>query len=159
MYPLFYCVFIFIIPLENLCKHCSLLTRYLPRLKDYIWKEQGSNDSNVCFSSSRMLGCLLKKSIKSRFPQQSKRKMLERRCDKRSRSVWGKVKQLESRSVSPSLCAAPGFAFLLQSGARQRREGDGSSGGGGGKAVNLEPWSGMLLVSEHASSSSYVRPL
>ncbi len=31
--------------------------------------------------------------------------------------------------------------------------------GDGGEAVNLEPWSGMLLVSEHASSSSYERPL
>lgn len=31
--------------------------------------------------------------------------------------------------------------------------------GDGGEAVNLELWSGMLLVSEHASSSSYERPL
>lgn len=35
-------------------------------------------------------------------------------------------------------------------------EGDGS---GGGKAVNTKLWSGMLLVSEHASSFSYERPL
>lgn len=35
-------------------------------------------------------------------------------------------------------------------------EGDGS---GGGKAVNTALWSGMLLVSEHASSFSYERPL
>lgn len=28
-----------------------------------------------------------------------------------------------------------------------------------GEAVNLELWSGMLFVSEHASSSSYERPL
>lgn len=28
-----------------------------------------------------------------------------------------------------------------------------------GEAVNLELWSGMLLMSEHASSSSYERPL
>lgn len=35
-------------------------------------------------------------------------------------------------------------------------EGDGS---GGGEAVNTELWSGMLLVSEHASSFSYERPL
>lgn len=32
-------------------------------------------------------------------------------------------------------------------------------GSGGGKAVNTELWSGMLLVSEHASSFSYERPL
>lgn len=31
--------------------------------------------------------------------------------------------------------------------------------GDSGEAVNLELWSGMLLVSEHASSSSYERPL
>lgn len=31
--------------------------------------------------------------------------------------------------------------------------------GDGSQAVNLELWSGMLLVSEHASSSSYERPL
>lgn len=30
---------------------------------------------------------------------------------------------------------------------------------GDGGAVNLESWSGMPLVSGHASSSSYVRPL
>lgn len=30
---------------------------------------------------------------------------------------------------------------------------------GGGRAVNTELWSGMLLVSEHASSFSYERPL
>lgn len=35
-------------------------------------------------------------------------------------------------------------------------EGDGS---GGGEAVNTELWSGMPLVSEHASSFSYERPL
>lgn len=35
-------------------------------------------------------------------------------------------------------------------------EGDGS---GGGEAVNTELWSGMLLVSKHASSFSYERPL
>lgn len=35
-------------------------------------------------------------------------------------------------------------------------EGDGS---GGGKAVNTELWSGMLLMSEHASSFSDERPL
>lgn len=31
--------------------------------------------------------------------------------------------------------------------------------GVGGEAVNLELWSGMPLVSEHASSYSYERPL
>lgn len=31
--------------------------------------------------------------------------------------------------------------------------------GGSGEPVNLELWSGMLLVSEHASSCSYERPL
>ncbi len=30
---------------------------------------------------------------------------------------------------------------------------------GDSEAVNLELWSGMLLLSEHASSSSYERPL
>lgn len=35
-------------------------------------------------------------------------------------------------------------------------EGDASAGG---KAVNTALWSGMLLVSEHASSFSYERPL
>lgn len=70
---------------------------------------------------------------------------------------WGKVCFFVDKTVKISLlCPAPGFAFLLLSGARRRREGD---GGSGGKAVNLEPWSGMPLVSEHASSSSYVRPL
>lgn len=39
-------------------------------------------------------------------------------------------------------------------------EGDsGGVGGGSGEAVNLELWSGMLLVSEHASYFSYERPL
>lgn len=31
--------------------------------------------------------------------------------------------------------------------------------GDGSKDLNLEPWSGMLFVSEHASFSSYERPL
>lgn len=35
----------------------------------------------------------------------------------------------------------------------------GEGDGGGGEVVNLELWSGMLLVSEHASSYSYERPL
>lgn len=56
---------------------------------------------------------------------------------------------ISSARVSPYLCVTP------HEGARQWWE----DGGGGGEAVNMELWSGMLLVSEHAASSSYVRPL
>lgn len=54
---------------------------------------------------------------------------------------------ISSARVLPYLCVTPREA-------RQWWE-----DGGGGEAVNMELWSGMLLVSEHAASSSYVRPL
>lgn len=64
IYSLFYCSFIFIIPLESLCKHCSLLTRYLPRLKDYIWKEQTQTIPTCVFHRAECSAAFKKKKKK-----------------------------------------------------------------------------------------------
>lgn len=57
--------------------------------------------------------------------------------------------KLKSYSLSPATVTQQLLCFCVKE----------CGGSGGGKAVNTELWAGMLLLSEHASSFSYERPL
>lgn len=120
-----------------------------------------SNISTCVFYQAECSAALKNSSIKNSFSLALKGKNDGMLMWWRSRSVLGTVgflmeklfHGLNSWNVPGRAQAVSCARFVFLAPCRSTTvEGDGG-------AVNLESWSGMLLVSEHASSSSDVRPL